>query len=279
VNLVIAGLLIFALGQFPAPEILPTEAGPKLIAQLAMANLALALFNLIPAFPMDGGRVLRALLSARFGFLRGTRIAARVGQAFAIAFGAAGFFTGNGILVLIALFIFVAASGEAGIARVRSAASGLLVSDVMITDFKSLLADATMADAADALLRTSQHEFPVVDGQRHVRGIITRSRIVKAIHEIGMQTPIADVIQQVPTLPCDKRADEIVPLLEAGASMVAINDEMARLIGIVTWENMQEHLMIVGDRPATAAMLGNAVISEAEVSVPLTAAGAAKSRH
>jgi stage IV sporulation protein FB len=194
-----------------------------------MANLALALFNLIPAIPMDGGRVLRALLSTRFGFLRGTRMAARVGQALAIAFAAAGMFSGNGILVLIGLFIFVAASGQAGIARVRSAASGLLASDMMITDFKSLLVDATLEDAADALIRTSQHEFPIVDGQRHVRGVVTRDRIVKTIHELGMHAAVADIMEQVPQILSDQRAEEIVPLLEEGAEIVAINDESAKL--------------------------------------------------
>lgn len=272
VNLVIAGLLIGALGQPPAAEVLPTKVGPQLVAQLAMANLALALFNLIPAFPMDGGRVLRALLAARFGFLRGTRIAARVGQAVAMAFAAGGMFSGNGILVVIGLFIFIAASGEAGIARGRGATSGLSASDMMITDFKSLFVDATMEEAAEALLRTSQHEFPIVDGQRHVHGMITRSGIVKAIHERGMQAPVADVIEQAPQISSDQRADEIVPLLEAGAKIVAVNDKSARLIGIITWENMQEHLMIVDADRSHPHRRDPRRADDALISVPITAA-------
>lgn len=279
VNLVIAGLLIIALGQLPAAEILPTDVGSELIAQLAIANLVLALFNLIPAFPMDGGRVLRALLSARLGFLRGTRIAARVGQMLAIAFAAAGVFSGNGILVLIGLFIFIAASGEAGIARVRGAASGLLASDVMITDFKSLLIDATMADASAALLRTSQHEFPIVDGQYQVRGVVTRDRIVKAIHEQGMHALVAAVMEQAPLMSSGQRADEAVPFLEAGAKIVAINDESARLVGIVTWENMQEHLMIVDADRSHPRGLDARRADDALISVPITAAHEGRGRR
>jgi len=270
VNFVIAGLLIALLGQIPATEVLPTDVGPQLIAQLAMANLALALFNLVPAFPMDGGRVLRALLSVRFGFLRGTRIAARVGQALSLGFAVAGLFSGNPILVLIGLFIFLAASGEAGIARVRSAASGLLASDLMITDFKSLLVDATLEEAAGALIRTSQHEFPIVDGQHHVQGVITRDRIVKAIHEAGTQTPVADIMEQVPQISAYRRAEELVPLLEAGAKIVAVNDESAKLIGVVTWENMQEHLMIVDANCSHPRRLDAHRANDALISVPVT---------
>ena len=235
-----------------------------------MANLALALFNLVPAFPMDGGRVLRAMLSVRFGFLRGTRIAARVGQALSLGFAVAGLFSGNAILVLIGLFIFLAASGEAGIARVRSAASGLLASDLMITDFKSLLVDATLEDAAGALIRTSQHEFPIVDGQHHVQGVITRDRIVKAIHETGTQTPVADIMEQVPQISAYRRAEELVPLLEAGAKIVAVHDESAKLIGVVTWENMQEHLMIVDANRSHPRRLDAHQANDALISVPVT---------
>jgi len=270
VNFVIAGLLIALLGQVPATEVLPTNIGPQLVAQLAMANLALALFNLVPAFPMDGGRVLRAMLSVRFGFLRGTRIAARVGQALSLGFAVAGLFSGNAILVLIGLFIFLAASGEAGIARVRSAASGLLASDLMITDFKSLLVDATLEDAAGALIRTSQHEFPIVDGQHHVQGVITRDRIVKAIHEAGTQTPVADIMEQVPQISAYRRAEEFVPLLEAGAKIVAVHDESAKLIGVVTWENMQEHLMIVDANRSHPRRLDAHRANDALISVPVT---------
>jgi Zn-dependent protease len=165
VNVVIAAVLILMLGATIDPQHLAQLDDPKIsmIAKLAGANIFLVLFNMIPAFPMDGGRVLRALLAIRLGFAGATEIAASIGQGLAVALGLIGIFT-NPMLVVIAIFVFLAASGEAGHAQLREVSRGALVADAMITKFESLGPQATVGDAVEALLRTTQKEFPIVDG-------------------------------------------------------------------------------------------------------------------
>ena len=182
VNLVIAAVLYLALGGLvPRGGLEIDNPGISLLARLLSANLFLALFNLIPAFPMDGGRVLRALLAHRLGYARATQIAASVGQAAAFAFGLLGLLGGNPILVFIALFIYLAAASEAHAAQLRQVSRGMLVSDAMITRFESLSPQSRVEDAVECLIRTTQHEFPVVDGSRRLRGVLTRDEMIKAL--------------------------------------------------------------------------------------------------
>lgn len=212
--------------------------------QLGWINLFLAVFNLIPAFPMDGGRVLRALLASRLGYARGTRIAASAGQFVAILFGMAGLLAGNVILVFIALFVFLAAGAEAGVAQMRSATLGLTAADVMITDFECLRVDQPSSAAAEALIRTNQCEFPVVDGAGRIRGGLARDGIIKAIHA-DPAMPVADAMQtNVPVISPLHNADQLVPHLSQGEPMVVIAGANGEPVGIVTWDNMLEHLMI-----------------------------------
>ncbi len=183
VNVAIAAVLILLLGATVDPAHLANIEDPKIgmVAKLAGANLFLAVFNMIPAFPMDGGRVLRALLAIRLGFARATEIAASIGQGFAIALGVLGIFT-NPMLVIIAIFVFLAASGEAGHVQLREVSRGALVADAMITKFETLRTDATVNDAVECLIRTTQKEFPVVDGGGRLRGVLDPRR-----HDQGAQ--------------------------------------------------------------------------------------------
>jgi len=175
VNVVIAAGLLLWLGSRFNPESLAgqmQDPAVSLAAKVAGANIILVLFNMIPAFPMDGGRVLRALLAMGMGNARATEMAASIGQGFAVVFAVVGIFY-NPMLIIIALFIFLAASGEASQAQLRAVAQGTLVSDAMITGFQSLPTSATVNDAAEALIRTTQTEFPVVDGSGRLRGVLT----------------------------------------------------------------------------------------------------------
>jgi Zn-dependent protease len=153
---VIAVILIIALeARFDLVQMAQLEqAQSTLLGRVAAANVALFAFNLIPAFPMDGGRVLRALLAIPLGFTTATRVAATIGQALAIVFGFLGLF-GNPLLILIAVFIFLAASGEAGYVQAREYTRGYLCSHAMITAFQSLSPTSTVDDAAQLLLRTT----------------------------------------------------------------------------------------------------------------------------
>ena len=149
VNLVIAFVLMVVLrARFDLSQMAQLEqAQSTLIGRVAAANVALLLFNLIPAFPMDGGRVLRALLATPAGFHARHARRRPIGQALAIVFGFLGLF-GNPLLVLIAVFIFLAASGEAGYVQARDYTRGYLASHAMITAYRTLTTASTLDDAA-----------------------------------------------------------------------------------------------------------------------------------
>ncbi|MCJ8156851.1 site-2 protease family protein [Sphingomonas sp. LaA6.9] len=246
VNLVIAAVLVLYLGGLPAPGlVLAADPRPGLIEMLALANLSLAIFNLIPAFPMDGGRALRALLAVRMGHARATRVAATMGQIIAFLFGIFGVMMGHFILVLIAVFIYMAAGAEAGLAQLRRATAGRTAADLMITSFESLAIDAPLSAAADGLIRTAQHEFPVVDRTGHLRGLLTRDRIIKALQQGSEHIVVGDVMQaDFPSIPAGASAEEAVRLLEQGAAAVEVADAEGKIAGFVTWENLLEFLLI-----------------------------------
>jgi Zn-dependent protease len=252
VNVVIAAALLLWLGPQLNPENLTQIENPavSMAAKVAGANIILVLFNMIPAFPMDGGRVLRAVLAMRMGNARATELAATIGQGFAVVFGILGIFY-NPMLIIIAVFIFLAASGEAAQAQLRAVAQGTLVSDAMITEFQSLGTNATVNDAADALIRTTQTEFPIVDGSGKLRGVLTRDAMIKALKERGPETPVLDVMQSdIPTVPARAKLDTALrSLMQKGRPVVGVIDAQDRLIGLLTVENLGEMMMVHSARP------------------------------
>ncbi len=248
VNVAIAALLLLWRGPRLDPANLTRIDDPavSLAAKLAGANIVLVLFNMIPAFPMDGGRVLRALLAMWVGNERATELAATIGQGFAILFGVLGVLY-NPVLIIIAAFIFFAASGEAAQAQLRAVAQATSVSDAMITEFQSLGTSATVNDAVEALIRTTQKEFPVVDGLGHLRGVLTRDAMIKALKERGPGTPVLEVMQAgIPTVPARAKLDGAVrSLMEKGRPpVVGVTDGEDRLVGLLTVENLGEMMMI-----------------------------------
>ena len=262
VTLAIAVALITALGGPPDPrDILAATSGRTLLAQLAYANLVLLVFNLVPAFPMDGGRVLRALLSARLGHVRGTRIAATTGQILAIIFGIIGLVAGDIVLVLVAFFVYLAAGAEAGLAQMRVVTSGIPAREAMVTAFESLPGRAPIVDAAEALLRTSQQEFPVLDDEGRFQGILTRAGIVKALDELGGQTPVAQAMQaDIPVISQWDHLDGVFDLLRDGTPAVAVTGSDGRLVGLITWENLLERLLLSQARTRRVGRMAKRVL-------------------
>ncbi len=240
--------LIALLGRLPnSSDFSPEAMRAQLISlpQLAVLNLVLAGFNLLPAFPLDGGRVLRALLSTRMGRLRATRTSARIGQGFAVLFGLLGFASGNVILVLIAAFVFVAASSENGTVRLEAATRGLSAADAMITHFESIPVDATLDDAAEALIRTTQSEFPVVDARGRVRGMLTRKQIAIGLKERGRDAPVSRYMEpDVAIVGVHQALEGIVSEALQKAPAVAVLDPSGRLVGYITLQNLLETMMI-----------------------------------
>lgn len=247
VNVVIAAVLFLVLGARFDMESLAALDSPaaSMLAQLASLNLFLVLFNLIPAFPMDGGRVLRALLAMRRGQVEATNIAARIGQALAFVFGFLGLL-GNPLLIFIAIFVYIAASAEAQATGLRDVSRSLGVRDAMITRFEMLGPQATVGEAVECLLRTTQHEFPVVDGGGALRGVLTRDAMIKALSQTGPATPVLDVMQRdVPAVPVHGRLESALRHLQDGnAGVVAVTDASGRLVGYVTPENVGELMMV-----------------------------------
>jgi Zn-dependent protease/CBS domain-containing protein len=255
VNLVIALVLMFVLGaHFDLSQMAQLEqAQTSFLGRIAAANVMLFVFNLIPAFPMDGGRVLRALLAIGMGYTRATRVAASIGQGLAVLFAFLGLM-GNPLLVLIAVFIFLAASGEAGYVQARDYARGYLASHAMITAYQALGPASTADDAAALLLRTTQQEFPVVDGAGMLRGVVTREALIQALQEKGGNAPVLDFMaRDLPTVPENACLDNVFQLLQGrGRRLVGVVDRQQRLVGYITSENLAELVMIQSSRSARA---------------------------
>jgi stage IV sporulation protein FB len=259
VNLVIAGVLLLLLGGFPAADgMAPQDPRAAMLTRLASANLFLVVFNLIPAFPMDGGRVLRAFLAYRLGYGRATRIAAWIGQALAFAFGAFGLLNGNPLLIFIAVFVYLAAASEAHAVQMREVARGLLVDDSMVTRFDRLGPDSRVEDAVECLIRTTQHEFPVVDSAGRLVGLLDRDGLIKALKDRGPMTSLSEVMRtDIPTVARRRGLDEALRLLQAQRlPAVGIVEPDGRLVGLVTPENVGEMMMIQAARPDQALPWG-----------------------
>lgn len=252
VNIVIALLLVLILGANVGGDALDTieDPGQGLLARLAAVNVALVVFNMIPAFPMDGGRVLRALLAMKLGLPRATEIAAFIGQGIAVALAVIGFFV-NPMLILIGAFVFMAAAGEAQSTQMKALARGLRAQDAMVTALVSLPDTATLDDAVEALISTTQREFPVVAADGAFVGLLTRDDMIRALKEHGAQASVAaHARREIPQVPPWQRLDEVFRLLQSReVPAVAVLDPSGRLAGLVTSENVGEMLMIEAIRP------------------------------
>jgi Zn-dependent protease len=251
VTLLIAIVLIVMLGaRFDFRQMAQLEqAQSTLLGRVAAANVTLLVFNLIPAFPMDGGRVLRAVLAVRLGYTAATRVAAMIGQGLAFVFALLGLM-GNPLLILIAVFIFLAASGEAGYVQAREFTRGYLATHAMITAFETLKPASTADDAAALLLRTTQQEFPVVDEARSLRGILTRSALIAALQNSGGATPVGAIMEKdVAVVPENAHLDNVFELLKRrGGRAIGVADPDRRLVGYITAENLSELIMINSSR-------------------------------
>lgn len=158
-----------------------------------ISNLFLGLFNLLPAFPMDGGRVLRALLATRLSYPRATSIAVTIGQGMAFLLGLYGFLGGGFFLILVAIFIFIGAGQEGQLVQLRSVFNGLKVEQAFSRHAKALHPDSTLQDAVDMTLNSFQADFPICDNDNLV-GLITHTALIDALNRYSPATPIAQVM-------------------------------------------------------------------------------------
>lgn len=247
VNLVIAAVLFAVFGsQINLEKLQSVQYAPVgLVMQVAFANVVLFVFNLIPAFPMDGGRVLRAVLALNMDYATATRVAATVGQGIAILFGVLGLM-GNPLLILVALFIFMAATGEAGYVETQALTRDFTARDAMISAYVPLSPDDNLDRAAQRLLETTQQEFPIVDAAGQVHGVLTRERLVHGLREKGGGAPVQDaMIGTVPQVsPTESLSVVFEELRKKDTPIVAIVDETHKLVGYVNSENLSELIMV-----------------------------------
>jgi Zn-dependent protease/CBS domain-containing protein len=216
-------------------------------AQLAAANAILLGFNLLPAFPMDGGRALRAMLAMRMDYVAATRAASVAGQAFAVLFGVAGVLY-NPLLLLIAAFVFVGARQERAAAELQAAAGGLSVAAAMMTDFRVLGPGATLGEAAEALLATPQHDFPVVDADGRLLGVLTRAALVEGLTAAGPDAAVTrSMAGGAASLPAWAALEEAyVRMQELRGAVLPVTDGEGRLVGLLTPENLGEMVLVRG---------------------------------
>jgi CBS domain-containing protein len=213
------------------------------VERLIGANLWLAGFNLIPAFPMDGGRVLRALLGTRMDHVRATLTASHVGQALALVFGLIGLFAANPFLVFIALFVWMGAEAEASTVQVRTL-GGVPVQRVMLTEFRTLQPDDTLANAVNHVLAGFQHDFPVVFGD-HVLGILTREDLMKALAQRGSEVHLREVMRRdVPAVDSHDMLERALPVLRSSGLRSIPVEHDDRLVGMLDLENVAEFLTV-----------------------------------
>ncbi len=247
VNVVIAALLLVAIGGTAGWNQLtkPQDPSVNFLVRLAAVNIFLVLFNMIPTFPMDGGRVLRAILAMRWSWAHATRVAATIGQGVAFAMGIAGLFY-NPLLILIAVFVYLAAQAEAQSSELEAISDQVAVGDVMVTKFSVLDASADIEDAIALLLATSQSEFPVVGPDGAFEGLLTRDGIVGAMKDTGPRTPVRSVMRvDIPMIAGDTPINESLRIMQiASAPAVAVIDHERRLVGLMNFETVGELLML-----------------------------------
>ena len=247
VNVAIALVLVFiggaSLGATYAAGV--ENAHLSMLDRLAAVNIFLALFNLIPAFPMDGGRVLRAALASKLGYVRATEIAAQIGQFVAFALGFIGLLY-NPILIFIAIFVYLAASSEAHMVALRAVSRGVPVSYAMMTQFATLVPRAHIDEAVHTLLQTSQGEFPVVDEAGKPVGVLGRADLIRAIKTLGPDASVADAMgAELPTIGHRATLEQAFKLLQQkSAPAVGVVNATGALVGLVTNETIAEMMML-----------------------------------
>jgi len=245
VNVVIVVALFFWLritASLEPLQSLTITAGP-FMERIMAVNIFMIIFNMIPAFPMDGGRVLRALLATRKEYGRATQIAASIGQGIAILFGFIGLFY-NPFLLFIALFVWIGAAQEASMAQFKSAIGGIPVQQAMISDFNALDLNDRLNRAVELTLTGSQKDFPVVNNGT-LEGILTQTDLLKALSNRKNYPTVASAIQKVYATvdPLDLLESAFAKLSDCNCHTLPVLQN-GTLVGLVTMDNLGEYMRI-----------------------------------
>jgi len=245
VNIVIAaGLYIWLkiTASFEPLQTMTLTTGPFLERIMAV-NIFLVAFNMIPAFPMDGGRVLRAVLATRTEYSRATQIAASIGQGIAILFGFIGLFY-NPLLLFIAFFVWIGAAQEAKLAQMQSAIGGIPVKQAMLTEFKTLNKNDTLERAIELTLAGSQKDFPVV-ANGHIEGILTQTDLLKALTARDQHPTVSSAMQNqfVTVDSLEMLETAFTKLKDCNCHTLPVKLH-GKLVGLMTMDNLGEYMRI-----------------------------------
>jgi Zn-dependent protease/CBS domain-containing protein len=217
--------------------------------KLMVWNVFMVLFNLIPAFPMDGGRILRAVLAMFMEYSAATRRAAAIGQGIAMVVAIYMLLNHSfqPMLLLICFFIFMAAGQESAMVTQQEATKNLRVRDAMLTDYRTLAPDATLRDGVALLLAGTQQDFPVLDTHGGMQGMLTRHDLISTLAEKGPGQPVVDVMRPCPasTQPASELTQALEILNASDCTALPVLDPSSgELVGLLTTENVGEALMV-----------------------------------
>jgi Zn-dependent protease/CBS domain-containing protein len=245
-NLLIAASMFGILasqGKLPRDFSLGGTGSANLLVQIGLGNLVLAVFNLLPAAPMDGGRILRSLLSQFLPEEAASRQASWAGKILAFALALFGLLNAHFILVFMAFFVYLGAAQERAAAVGRQLTHGIPVRAAMVTEYKTLSHGDTVRHAANVCLATSQQDFPVVHGDQ-VLGLLGRHALLRAMALQGPDAYIAGVMDRnYPTLSPDVDLADVLPTMgRAGSCALVMQGE--RLLGLLTSENLSQYVLL-----------------------------------
>lgn len=238
----LASLLSYAQSRMMTPSL------DGLLVYLAVTNLALGLFNLLPAFPMDGGRVLRSLLAMAMPYVRATRIAVMVGRLMAVLLAFVGL-GGNIMLLLIAFFVYIGGRGELEAVESRHVLKDIRARQALNREARQLYTSESIDKAVDLIMTTYQADFPVFDLASNFVGVLTRPHLVGVLRTQGREGRIVDCMipaQEIPVVgPETNLADVWDKMMDNGTRVVVVK-EQGRFLGLLTLDDISELVQVVG---------------------------------
>lgn len=253
-NFLLAVILFFPARHILGPEVLfppfhlSLESWPGTFASLYWINLVLGIFNLLPAFPMDGGRILRAFLAQRIDYRKATRIAVAFGHAFALLFAFVGILYGHFLLIIIAFFIYVAASQEEIQVDIRTVLKNFRVKDLLSSEYLSVTPGTTLSKVLELMFHSHVEDFPVIEDDKLV-GFLPRSDITRVIHQYGMNKTVKEVMRR--DFPTAKASDILISvhkkMQESGLKALPILKDK-HLCGIISLEDISKVYTIMSAR-------------------------------
>lgn len=240
-NFILAAILFYPAYHLLGPKIFfspSLKSWPHTLSYLYWLNIILGIFNLLPAFPMDGGRVLRAFLAQRIGFQKATKIAVNFGHIFSLLFVFWGIVTSNFWLIIIAIFVYLAASQEGLQVDIMETLKRFKVKDILSRQCMAVSGDATLSKVLELIFHSHQEDFPVVEADQII-GLVTRADIISAVHQFGLDKSVADIMRRdFPSAGLRDPLTRIQNLMEEFNLKAIPIIEEGRLAGIITMEDL-----------------------------------------